>query len=527
MHEIVTLQFGEQGNYLGTHFWNTQESYFTYSAEDESPVDHDIHFRPGVGSDGSDTFMPRALVYDLKSNFGSLRKLNALYEASDQGNNSNLWNNSPTIHRQPPIQPHPYQVHLEQGTAPPPLSSSTVRYWSDFNRVYYHPRSLVPVSLNDIPSSSQLSSFGDWQTGEELFAVLDREHDLLDRDVRHFAEECDQLQAFQIFADVGDAWGGWTASWLERLRDEYGKTGIWTWGLEGPIGDTRERRLKHALDASRSLSAIVPNASIYVPVSSETQHPPSYLHVDKSMWQIGALQAAAVESCTLPARLRPVDGRMVLLGDLELALNRDGVRKVSELEYGAASASALSGASAANGDGDHRMMNGAVNDDQDAPSKIDRFEIRLFSADQQQARTHLNGHGGTEDHIFGRAESLRGTWKPTIEIEEGNIASRDRFASGGGTTIIRHQSSLLFPLLSSFPRIFDVDTAGMDTLAMRAALSTSSAVSKRLQNLEQIVLRSPGVNVDDRNGIGEALRGMAEEYTEGWESGIDSEDDDL
>jgi hypothetical protein len=24
MHEIVTLQFGERSNYLGTHYWNTQ-----------------------------------------------------------------------------------------------------------------------------------------------------------------------------------------------------------------------------------------------------------------------------------------------------------------------------------------------------------------------------------------------------------------------------------------------------------------------------------------------------------------------
>lgn len=26
MREIVTLQFGERSNYLGTHFWNTQVS---------------------------------------------------------------------------------------------------------------------------------------------------------------------------------------------------------------------------------------------------------------------------------------------------------------------------------------------------------------------------------------------------------------------------------------------------------------------------------------------------------------------
>jgi len=24
MHEIVTLQFGQQSNYIGTHYWNTQ-----------------------------------------------------------------------------------------------------------------------------------------------------------------------------------------------------------------------------------------------------------------------------------------------------------------------------------------------------------------------------------------------------------------------------------------------------------------------------------------------------------------------
>lgn len=33
MHEIVTLQFGSQSNYLGTHFWNTQVSTYTRSPE--------------------------------------------------------------------------------------------------------------------------------------------------------------------------------------------------------------------------------------------------------------------------------------------------------------------------------------------------------------------------------------------------------------------------------------------------------------------------------------------------------------
>ena len=46
-------------------------------------MDHDIHFRPGLGADGQETYLPRTLIYDLKGGFGSLRKINQLYEAAD------------------------------------------------------------------------------------------------------------------------------------------------------------------------------------------------------------------------------------------------------------------------------------------------------------------------------------------------------------------------------------------------------------------------------------------------------------
>ncbi len=109
MHEIITLQLGQRSNYLATHFWNTQvgafynipsvllrlmhlqESYFTYSADEESLVDHDIHFRPGIGADGTETFTPRTLIYDLKGGFGSLRKINALYEIEEPAVQYGVW----------------------------------------------------------------------------------------------------------------------------------------------------------------------------------------------------------------------------------------------------------------------------------------------------------------------------------------------------------------------------------------------------------------------------------------------------
>ena len=74
--------------------------------------------------------------------------------------------------------------------------------------------------------------FERWETGEELFDSLDKEHDLLDRDLRRFLEECDQMQAIQMMTSTDDAWGGFAARYMDRLRDEYGKKNIWVWAIE-------------------------------------------------------------------------------------------------------------------------------------------------------------------------------------------------------------------------------------------------------------------------------------------------------
>ena len=78
--------------------------------------------------------------------------------------------------------------------------------------------------------------FERWESGEELFAGMDKEHDLLDRDVRVWAEECDQMQGIQVFAGGDDAWAGFAARYVDRLRDEFGKMAIWVWGVEEEQG---------------------------------------------------------------------------------------------------------------------------------------------------------------------------------------------------------------------------------------------------------------------------------------------------
>ena len=91
MREIITVQLGRKANFLGTHFWNTQESYQTFAPDPPSLVNHDIHFRQGHGPDGAETFLPRALIYDFKSEFGTLAKVNALGAMIDDEADSILW----------------------------------------------------------------------------------------------------------------------------------------------------------------------------------------------------------------------------------------------------------------------------------------------------------------------------------------------------------------------------------------------------------------------------------------------------
>ncbi|KAL8827283.1 MAG: hypothetical protein Q9191_003284 [Dirinaria sp. TL-2023a] len=257
MHEILTIQLGHRANHIATHFWNAQESYFTYSTDSPSPVDHDIHFRAGLTSTGEETYTPRALVYDLKGGFGSLRRSGGLYEdqdASSPSNDGDVWyvisfdpptsktptrpwqkrTRQPVLQQSSPVPQHPYQQSLNTGLSPPKLTPDTVRYWSDYARVFYHPRSIVQI--NDYELASSIQPFERWESGEELYETLDKEEGILDRDVRRWVEECDLLQGVQVVMSADDAWGGFGSRMVEGLRDEMDKGAIWAWAIEEEAG---------------------------------------------------------------------------------------------------------------------------------------------------------------------------------------------------------------------------------------------------------------------------------------------------
>ncbi|OKL56068.1 Protein dml1 [Talaromyces atroroseus] len=463
MHEIITLQLGQRSNYVATHFWNLQESYFTYGENEEPLVDHDVHFRPGLGADGSETFTPRTIIYDLKGGFGTLRKYNALYEVEEpSGLPRGLWEGNEVVQRQPNVPQNEYQKSLEAGFPAPRLSSASVRYWSDFNRVYYHPRSIV--QLNEYELNSSLMPFEEWGMGEDLFRDLDKEHDLLDRDLRPFAEECDHLRALQLFTSSDDAWGGFASRYVDRIRDEYGKTAIWVWALE---------------DGAR---------------------------LPRSQWYTSALIASAVETVTIPSRLRTYrDFEASLMG------HRGGSQTIFELQSSVIPLDTVENRSpwatsehSTHESADEAKLNFDLN-----------FTVPQPLADDTTVFTQVQVFRGEE-------QGPNATNTDSLHVEDIGLSRKLRLYASK-PAVERFSTNLRFPLPDSYPRdIF----RGYDTQAgveLMAALSSTSRIADKLKDLQAIANR--GVGVDEREDLTNSIGEIRELYEKDWGSDSDSGDD--
>ncbi|KAM3422849.1 Protein DML1 [Cercospora zeina] len=519
MREILTLQFGQQANYLGTHYWNTQESYFTYAGEDESPADHDVSFRPGIGADGGETYSPRALIYDLKGAFGTLRRENALYALQQHEGPAadGQWSGRTDSLRLPPIVPSPYQVALDAGLEAPVLSTQSVRFWSDYNRVFYHPRSII--QLNEYELHSSLMPFEQWSTGEELFSALDREHDLLDRDLRPFLEECDQLQGIQVLSATDNAWGGFASKYLERINDELGKGCRWIFGLSNTQRVSRERQSQQIANTAQSLYALDSSASLHIPVQNVPSWLPDYVSLDAaSLWCTSALQAAAIESVTLPTRLRTTQSGRATFENLEMTLNGDGNRRVTAFSFSAKAGTEAVGTESAT-NGDTRMTNGIADDEEDHAREEDQLDIELFPHFSLPNTADRTRRPPRRPHVFSRVSSLRGAWRSATDEDYDDPGVRRRQANGPRSST--HKTNLRFPMLTSFAPVLRFQ-GDPQALAIQASLYTFSDISNRLRMIGSVARRLPAI--DEREALYDGLSAMADEYEEGWMS--DSEEDE-
>lgn len=470
--------------------------------------------------------MPRTVIYDLKGGFGSLKKLNALYDITDDNHaaSSSLWGGQTVVQKADPIAPSAYQEALDAGRAPAPLTTDTVRYWSDFNRVFYHPRSIVQI--NDYELNSSIQPFERWDAGEDLFASLDKEHDLLDRDLRPFAEEADQLQGIQVFATLDDAWGGFAARYMERLRDEFGKAPVWVWGASqqqgaaaNTAGENRAKRILRLVNKAKSLTELYKQASLLVPIALPSTLSPrlrSVLDFDaRSQWHTSALLSAAVESATLPSRLKDGANRDSL-GNMADSLNVHGKQTVANLQMSFADAA------------DVPRSENAGDEAKDGVRLDVDFRPADELADMVGSRAQNGVHGGGPK-IFSQVLASRGTRaldEAAPEDGEGDADDRMRRRGQGETVSRRYRSTLAYPLLDSYPEIFRDGRGGAlrGGVAVTTSLTTDGVLAGKLRGLRTTVTRFIGV--EERESLSNELAEMAEEYHEGWSSGSDFGDDD-
>ncbi|GAO51191.1 hypothetical protein G7K_5302-t1 [Saitoella complicata NRRL Y-17804] len=472
MHEIITLQFGQAANFVGTHFWNAQETYFTYDGQDESLVDHDVHWRGGEGAHGEETFTPRVLIYDLRGGFGSMKKINEMYEAYEEKDPLSLWGGqqSSYIHEQVPK--NQYQQHLDSG-APADLekqllSTETVKVWSDFNRIYYHPRSLK--QLNGYDADGGIDPFDSYLKGKELYEKLEHDHGVFDSDFRPLLEEADQLQGVNVLTGTRDGWGGFSASYLEILRDEMPKMTIHTYGLEGPESSEADKhdikKLQPEYSFTQAFNSIHETSTLYTPLTLPLSTP---RHLNgfnlQSQWHTSALLALAIENITLPTRLRRETAVLRMTG-LAARANWRGQQKINQLELYAPLQQA---------------------------AEVDRRNILRWG----WASADIPG-----ESTFGTMAVFRGVDGETA-ADELMQSLETRTAPLTNKLIQKTQS----PLPDSFPYLFDK----VDGVATYTSLKTSTLARHRLKSMVGVV-KMCMPRGDDRDEMVNGLEDIREAY---------------
>ncbi|KAI9332358.1 tubulin domain-containing protein [Obelidium mucronatum] len=330
MKEIVTLQLGHSASFVGTHLWNALD------IADQAAVDANVLIRSGHDAErGISTYAPRLVIVDLKGSLGTLKKVNQLYEDAEVHADAS-WDGKVDVRKQDPTPKNDYLNYLEKeddddddddkqhntstttqskpgNTLKPQkqfsrVLDSAVSVWSDFNSMFYHPRTVVELAYSHDDSVAPFAIFNQgsdlWTSDHTL------QDDILENRIRFFLEECDNPQGIQVFADVGNAFSGFSASCLESLREDVGKMCITVFGISDD-GDGVTEPVKN-FNESLAMSQISEVASLYIPLKKPTAGG-QYRSSDfggyglksslQSRYHWTACLAASIDSITLPMRL--------------------------------------------------------------------------------------------------------------------------------------------------------------------------------------------------------------------------------
>ncbi|KAF0427634.1 tubulin nucleotide-binding domain-like protein [Gigaspora margarita] len=547
--EIVTLQFGHFSNFVGAHFWNTQEKYFSFDTgqhAQEIEVLHDTLFRAGVTQNGIETYTPRLMIYDLKGGFGSIKKMNKLYdEISDYQKNCN-WSWKSETYAQAPYPKNEYLQNLEEeeekgisaeyadnmdnmevdSTEKDFHLDETVKMWSDFNRIYYHPRSINTISNYSLGDDSM--PFDVFSYGKNAYFSQQKEEDSFEENFRFFIEECDTIQGFQVMTNIIDGFGGFTCSFIERLREEYPKTPVISFGITdgqewSPIG--HRRYFKQIMNSSLSTIYLSELSSLFIPLNVHT----NFLKHDSTKfiqptinlpYHSSCVLSAAIETSTFPFRSRR---NTIHMHDFVTRLNWHGNTKIGTLDF------AFPLPMNVYGDIDTQTL----------LSNDDRSVLNDLSFPPEPHTSTVYGQSVVVRGIPDEFRAVSGTEKKKSSDVTSDIFAR--FQSLGGYSNSFFASNVFYPIPNSFPNIFkNLNTDGyidesakfIDTHPIHFAptlshITISTRVQKFLQNYKTELQKvnfnffpefddgNEGLSHDDFLEAKESLNNLCEVYEDG------------
>ncbi|KAG2044252.1 Misato segment II tubulin-like domain-containing protein [Suillus americanus] len=323
MREIIYIQAGSFANYAGTHFWNTQESYFTYDDNDEPIVNHDLSFDEGRSPQNQPTLCPRLLAFDQKSNFGTLAKASQADTATDASLDT-TWRGRVVRETQDPIPQSEYHTRLEgeieeQGGLE--RTDPIIRYWSDYSRVFLDPKSIQPI-----PDALENIEAG-WSVGQDLFRRYNEDTELMEGAFRLLVENCDNFQGLQMMHDTS-TFGGFSHAFLTSFRDEFLKASTLNFSfLSGAdpnhagIDNVSECTFTIVNDAL-CLQSLHQLSDITFPIlnpsrwSTLESNLSQVLAYDKnSLYHTSAVISSLVETATLPLRLKGSREDIAMIAD--------------------------------------------------------------------------------------------------------------------------------------------------------------------------------------------------------------------
>lgn len=273
MEEVLNVSSSQPANNIITHLYNTQESHIPYSKDAVVEFNNNVFMTCTKESNGRTKYEPRNIIYDLRGGFGSLAKYE-YHEANFHGDGEyDLMETGKRIAK------HEYQVGLDIGHAQAnSLKPSNIKFWTDYNKLIYDPRSLVTLANWDYNSDDYGTHRNFSQLKFDRFDIGKEEYNSCKEDrmeeFRLFVERCDLLQGMNFFTEIDSAWGGFTNEYLLDINDEFfdGKSttkhNIWTYGI---LNGNAKLKLDHIVSRINTLIELAQNSSLLFPLNLDTQ----------------------------------------------------------------------------------------------------------------------------------------------------------------------------------------------------------------------------------------------------------------